>query len=166
MADDTPRLGLPMLAVGQAQKEATHNEALVLIDALVQPVVQAVAPAAIPEAPSPGQCWIVGNGAGGAWLGHDNAIACWTEGGWRFVQSREGMGAWCIGEGKPARRAATGWVVGEVEATVIRIDGKQIVGARQPEVANVAGGAVIDAEARVAVNTILATMRAHGLIAD
>ena len=165
MTDDTPRLGFPMLASGQAQKEVTHNEALVLIDALVQPVVQAVAPAAIPATPSPGQCWIVGNGAGGAWLGHDNAIACWTEGGWRFVGSQEGMSAWCISEGKPVRRSASGWIVGEVEATVIRIGGNQVVGSRQSAVANVAGGTLIDAEARVAVNAILATMRTHGLIA-
>lgn len=30
------RLGFPMLAAGQAQKELTHNEALLLLDALVQ----------------------------------------------------------------------------------------------------------------------------------
>lgn len=165
MTDDTPRLGLPMLASGQAQKEVTHNEALIRIDALVQPVVQAVAPAAIPATPSPGQCWIVGNGAGGAWSGHDSAIAFWTEGGWRFVPSQEGMGAWCIAEGKPIRRAASGWIIGEIEATIVRIGGNQVVGSRQSAVANVAGGTLIDAEARVAINAILAAMRAHGLIA-
>lgn len=165
MTDDTPRLGLPLLTSGQAQKEATHNEALILIDALVQPVVQAVAPGAIPATPVSGQCWIVGNGAGGAWSGHDNAIACWTDGGWRFVTSHDGMSAWCIADDKPVRRAASGWIVGEIEATIIRVGGKQVVGSRQSAVASAAGGAVIDAEARVAINSILATMRTHGLIA-
>jgi hypothetical protein len=40
-----------------------------------------------------------------------------------------------------------------------------VVGARQSAVANASGGAVIDAEARFAVNAILATLRTHGLIA-
>ena len=35
----TPRFGLPLLAPGQAAKELTHNEALSLLDLLVQPVV-------------------------------------------------------------------------------------------------------------------------------
>jgi hypothetical protein len=32
----TTHLGLPLLAAAQAQKHVTHNEALVLADALVQ----------------------------------------------------------------------------------------------------------------------------------
>ena len=32
---ETRRCGLPLLAVSQAEKEITHNEALVLIDALL-----------------------------------------------------------------------------------------------------------------------------------
>ncbi|WP_312846581.1 hypothetical protein [Sphingopyxis sp. PET50] len=37
----TARLALPLLAMAQAQKEVTHNEALTLLDLLVQPVVEA-----------------------------------------------------------------------------------------------------------------------------
>lgn len=165
MTEETPRLGFPLLASGQAQKEVTHNEALVLADALVQPVVQAIAPSAIPATPLPGQCWIVGNGAGGAWSGHDNAIACWTEGGWRFVPSREGMSTWCLADGLPARRAEDRWIVGQIEAGVVRISRKQVLGVQQPAIPNVAGGAMIDAEVRVAVNAMLAMLRTHGLIA-
>lgn len=32
---ETPRLGLPLMAAAQAQKHVTHNEALMLVDALV-----------------------------------------------------------------------------------------------------------------------------------
>jgi|CXWL01.1.fsa_nt_gi hypothetical protein len=165
MTEQTPRLGFPLLASGQAQKEVTHNEALILADALVQPVVLAVAPPAIPDTPLPGQCWVVGNGAGGAWSGHDNAIACWSEGGWRFVASREGMSAWSLSDALPARREAGGWVLGQIGATSVRIGGNQVVGARQPAIANPAGGAIIDAEVRVALAAILAALAAHGLIA-
>jgi hypothetical protein len=154
-----------LLASGQAQKEVTHNEALVLADALVQLVVQAVAPVAIPALPAPGQCWIVGIGAGGAWIGNDNAIACWTEGGWRFVPSQEGMRAWSLADALPARRTGDGWVIGRVEAATLRIAGDQVVGPRQPGIANASGGSVVDAEVRVAVDAILTVLRAHGLIA-
>lgn len=40
MADGTDRLRLPLLTAGQAQKEVTHNEALLLLDLLVQASVQ------------------------------------------------------------------------------------------------------------------------------
>lgn len=165
MTDMTPRLGFPLLSSGQAQKDVTHNEALVLADGLIQPVVQAVAPAAIPARPLPGQCWIVGNGAGGVWQGHDNAFACWTEGGWRFIATQEGMGAWSLADGVPARRADNGWIVGRVDVSAVRIAGKQVLGLQQPAVANPTGGSTIDAEVRVAVSAILAALRTHGLIA-
>ncbi len=35
--ETTARLGLPLLATGQAQKETTHNEALALIDLAPHP---------------------------------------------------------------------------------------------------------------------------------
>lgn len=165
MNEQTPKLGFPLLASGQAQKEVTHNEALVLADALVQPVVQAVAPAAIPSSPEPGQCWIVGAGAGGVWAGHDNAIACWTGGGWRFVASREGMWAWSLADSLPARREANGWTLGQLAASALRIGGDQVVGARRPAIAGAADGSTVDAEARVTVSAILEALRAHGLIA-
>jgi hypothetical protein len=37
MADASARFELPFIMAGQAQKEITHNEALVLIDAVMVP---------------------------------------------------------------------------------------------------------------------------------
>lgn len=165
MSEQTPRLGFPLLVSGQAQKEVTHNEALIMADALVQPVVQAVAPPAVPSAPEPGQCWVVGVGAGGAWVGRDHAIACWTEGGWRFVASREGMTVWSLADSLPARRDADGWTIGQLDASTLRILGEQVVGTRQPSIAAPTGGSIVDTEVRVAVESILGALRAHGLIA-
>jgi hypothetical protein len=48
---------------------------------------------------------------------------------------------------------------------VLKINSTQVVSARGAAVADAAGGATIDAEARTAINTLLARLRSHGLIA-
>ncbi len=149
MSDQSDRLALPFLAVAQAQKEMTHNEALALIDIAAQPVVQAVAPANVPTTPLPGQCWIVGPAPQGAWAGRAGALAGWTSGGWRFVTPFEGLSAWSVTDRGVARYTAGAWAVS----------------ARQGAIAAPLGGTVIDVEGRAATALILATLRAHGLIA-
>lgn len=166
MSDDqSPRLALPLLNAGQAQKEITHNEALALLDLLTQPVVVAVGTNTPPEAPSPGQCWIVGAAPEQAWVGHAQAFAGWTESGWRFCMPTPGMRAWSLAEGGEARFASGGWLVGVAQAARLEIGGVQVVGAQQPAIAGPSGGAMIDAEARGAITAILAALHTHGLIA-
>ena len=164
MSGTSERLKLPYIAPGQAQKEMTHNEALALVDTLVQPVVQAVAPAAIPANPVLGQCWIIGTGATGVWAGHDGALACWTSGGWRFVPAFEGMLVWSIADQMEAVRQSMVWVIGEVNAHNIRINQIQVLGPRQPAIGTPSGGALVDTESRSAISAILGAMRTHGLI--
>lgn len=165
MTDISDRLALPFIAPGQAQKEMTHNEALALLDIMVQPVVQAVAPATLPANPAPGQCWIVGVGATGAWAGHDGALAAWTSSGWRFVRVFEGMTVWSIAEAMVAIRRGTNWIIGQINAQQIRINDVRLLTGQQPTIATPVGGAVIDGESRAAIGNILAALRTHGLIA-
>jgi Protein of unknown function (DUF2793) len=165
MTDTTHRLALPFIAPGQAQKEMTHNEALARLDMLVQPVVEGIAPAAVPSAPALGQCWIVGVNAADAWAGHDGALACCTVGGWRFVTSFEGMSVWNRAQQMVATRIGGAWVSGEVNARQIKVDGVRVLTARQPAIARPLGGIAIDAEARTALNAIIATLAVHGLTA-
>lgn len=47
----------------------------------------------------------------------------------------------------------------------LKYAGTQVVGARGAAVADATGGATVDTEARTAINTLLARLRAHGLIA-
>ena len=161
---DTARLKLPLLAAAQAQKEMTHNEALTLLDAAVQATVVAVAPASIPATPVPGQCWIVGTGATGAWAGHDGALATWMAGGWRFVAPFLGMAVWSLADNAPARRMSFGWYTGAVMGRWLEVDGAQVVSGRRPAIADPAGGATIDVESRATLVTILGALRGHGLI--
>jgi len=165
MADLTNRLGLPLLAVAQAQKEMTHNEALALIDIAVQPVVQAVGLDSPPVAPIGGQCWIVGANASGVWAGQAGALAAWTAGGWRFIKPFEGMQVWSNSDQTMARYESASWLKGVLRGSMIRIDGTKVVGVQQLAIASPSSGVVVDAEARTSISAILSALRAHGLIA-
>lgn len=161
----TARFKLPLLAPGQAQKELFHNEAVAALDALLNASVEAVGSNAPPAAPQIGQSWILGAAPTGAWAGQPHAIAWWGDGGWRFAAPAAGMRATIRDSGLPVAWEADGWRVGEVRAGRVAVGGVQVVGPRQPAIAEPAGGAVIDAEARAAVAAILASLRAHGLLA-
>jgi Protein of unknown function (DUF2793) len=163
MALQSDRLKLPLMAAAQAQKEVTHNEALALADIAVQAVVQAVAPALVPSAPTSGQCWIAGTAPTGAWSGRAGHIAAWTAGGWRFVAPFEGMQAWSIADGQTVRRTASAWVIGAQTASTLSIGGQQVVAARQPRVAAPSGGTTINSQARAAIASIIAGLESHGL---
>lgn len=163
----TPRFALPLLHAGQAQKEMFHNEAVVGIDALLHPEVQAVGTDAPPATPELGQAWIVGTAPTGEWAGHANEIACWTEGGWRFAVPRIGMSVWAESLTAPVQyRPETGWQIGIIAARRIEVDGVQVIGTRGEAVATPAGGAIVDDQARTAIAGILDALRAHGLIAS
>ena len=67
--DTTPRLSLPFVAAGQAQKHITVNEALGRLDGLVQLAVQSRTIAAQPASPADGAMHILPTGAtGDAWF--------------------------------------------------------------------------------------------------
>jgi len=160
----TARFALPLLHAGQAQKELFHNEALILADALIQPCVEAAGVSVPPADPAPGQCWIVGGSPSGAWSGKAGALALWTSGGWRFAAPREGMSAWIADERMTVLYSGGGWQIGRLTGTRIEIEGEQVLGPREPAIAGPEGGGVIDIEARLAIEAILATLRTHGLI--
>ncbi len=162
----TPRLGMPMLAAGQAGKEITHNEALARLDMLVQPAVIAMGTNIPPAGPAIGQCWIVGDAPTGAWSGHAQALAGWTDGGWRFAMPVEGFAAWCISSFKPISYHNGLWQEGDVIAGRLMIGGHGVVGPRMPAIGDPTGGGTMDDACRTAVVAMLGAMRQHGLIAS
>ncbi len=163
MTNTTGRLALPLLDAGQAQKEMYHNEALVRLDLLVQPAAEAIAQDIAPAAPTPGQCWILGAAPEGAWSGHANEIAGWTENGWRFVLPREGMRLWLNHDAGYALFRDGQWRSGEAHGRLV-VEGQQVVGTQMPEIAEPEGGMVVDAPARAAISAVIVALRAHGLI--
>jgi hypothetical protein len=95
---DTPRLVLPVIEAAQAQKHVTHNEALVLLDALVQLTVESRALTAPPGSPADGACYIPAAGASGDWSGFDGQIALYSGGGWLKIVPVPGLKAWVRAE--------------------------------------------------------------------
>jgi hypothetical protein len=164
MPDSTPRLDLPFILPGQAQKELFHNEALVRIDLALNPAVEGPPLGSPPEEPEPGRCWIVAASATGAWSGRDSLLAMWTDGGWRFVAPTPGTSAWNKAGGVPLIWDGGQWREGQLVCSGLEVGGLRVVGGRQPGVASPSGGTIIDAEARAAINALTAALMSHGLI--
>jgi hypothetical protein len=164
MAELSARFALPFIAPGQAQKEMFHNEALALVDAALHAAIEEGPRFDPPAAPEPGQCWIVADGATGAWAGRDQALACRTDGGWRFVGPVPGMSAWNKIAGVWTHWNGASWSDGSLPAARLTIAGLQVVGPRLETVPSPSGGTVIDAEARAAIDAVIATLKSHGLI--
>ncbi|MDH2326893.1 DUF2793 domain-containing protein [Cereibacter sp. SYSU M97828] len=109
MSSLSPALSLPFLEPAQAQKHVTHNEALRLLDVLVQPVVKDRTLRTPPAAPSEGDRHIVAAGATGDWAGRDGRIAVRVEQHWEFIAPQPGWKAHLLAEGANATWTGTVW---------------------------------------------------------
>lgn len=89
-SSSSPRLGLPLLFSGQAQKEVYVNEALSLVDAMAHCTIEGSATTP-PASPTNGNNWLVASTATGDWAGQDGKIACWQSGNWLFVAPFDGL---------------------------------------------------------------------------
>ena len=99
MSDATPRLGLPLIAASQAQKHVTHNEALGLLDALVQLACLDKDLTAPPASPGEGDRYlVVAANPGGAWAGLGGQVVRYADGVWVGAVPRAGWFAYLIDE--------------------------------------------------------------------
>jgi hypothetical protein len=160
----TPRLSLPLLSAGQAQKEIFHNEALQSLDSLVEGTVEQLPASAPPASPALGACYIVADSPTDAWAGMPQCVAAWTTGGWRFFQPFEGMTFYVSSVGNWAVYRGAMWEIGMLRGDALIIGGQQVVGPRAAAIASASGGTTVDTEARAALNEVLGAMRLHGLI--
>lgn len=144
-ASTTPRLSLPLLHVGQAQKEVTVNEAVLRADALLHAVVQGAADSP-PTSPAEGDSWIVGSAATGEWAGHAGDLAHFAGGAWLFTSPREGMAVFDASADQTTRYS-NGWQYASAPV--------------QP-----AGGITVDTEARDAIAGLVAALVSVGVLPD
>ena len=94
MSDITTHLLLPYILASQAQKHVTHNEALRLLDAMVQLSVLDRDLTSPPASPADGDRHIVASSATGLWAGWDLNVAFWVDGVWMRLVPRPGWLAW------------------------------------------------------------------------
>ena len=111
MPDTSPILNLPYILPAQAQKHVTHNEAIRLLDMIVQLAVTSRNLTVPPVAPAIAERYIVGVGATGAWAGKDNQIAVWGDTGWVYVVPLAGWQAYVTAEAGEAIFTGTAWTV-------------------------------------------------------
>lgn len=105
---ESPHLGLPFLEAGQAQKHVTHNEALRVLDALVQLSVVAISESPS-GAPEEGERHIVAEGASGSFASKDGQVAVYEDGAWRFLMPRAGWLAFVKAENRLLVFAGDDW---------------------------------------------------------
>lgn len=108
---DTSNLGLPCIDAAQAQKHVTDNEALRILDSLVQLAVLDRDLNAPPGSPNEGERWIVKASPAptGDWAGHGDQIAAWQDGGWQFSTPQLGWIAYAVDEGALLTWNGTAW---------------------------------------------------------
>lgn len=107
--DLTPVLALPLIRPAQAQKHVPHNEALRLLEVLVQAAVAGRSLTAPPAEPAEGDRFLVPAGAGGAWAGRAGQIAFFAQGGWGFLSPAEGWQIWVADEALALRWQGGVW---------------------------------------------------------
>lgn len=140
MSDLTTHLLLPYILAAQAQKHVTHNEALRLLDAMVQLSVLNRDLAAPPVSPADGDRHIVASGATGLWADWDLNVALRVDGVWMRLVPRPGWLAWIADE-----QAFVVWSGSVWEPIGVPQDLKvQVLGL---------GGATADSYNRLSVNT-------------
>jgi hypothetical protein len=114
MTQNSIHLSLPLIQNGQAQKHVTHNEALALLDQVVQ--LSVLGQVSAPSGTEPeGARYIVTGPATGDFLGQEMQLAQYEGGAWSFAMPQTGWIAWdqqlsaqVVFDGMSWREASTG----------------------------------------------------------
>ena len=109
---DTPNLELPLWSEGQDLPNVTHNEALIIIDILLQGRIIDRDLDTPPVSPSEGDAYIVASVATGDWFGEEDSIAYFFGSIWRFITPTEGLQIFAADEVVRLTFLSGSWVIG------------------------------------------------------
>lgn len=107
--ESTANPQLPYIMPSQAQKHVTHNDALMMLDAIVQLAVVDRDRTDPPEEAGDGERYIVAAGGAGEWEGWDGAVALRMDGGWLRLEPQSGWLAWVDDERIFLRWTGSAW---------------------------------------------------------
>ena len=141
----TPNLSLPLLFLGQAQKEPFINQAMSVIDSLLMGVIEGSLTSP-PSSPEDGTSFRILSGADGDWTGHDGKLAIRVGGSWSFISPIHGSTVFDQ-NARVQLRYDSGWTSATTPA--------------QPT-----GGSTVDTEARGAISGILDALRTAGILPE
>ena len=123
---DTANLGLPCIEGSQAQKHVTHNDALRILDTLVQLAVLDRDLAAPPGSPAEGERWIVKVRRDRRLGRARQRVAAWQDGGWQFITPQTGWVAFVVDEGTLLAWNGAAW--GDFFSTVTSLQNLALLG--------------------------------------
>ncbi|WP_180356027.1 DUF2793 domain-containing protein [Aliirhizobium smilacinae] len=108
MSDRSTNLKMPFIMPSQAQKHVTHNQALLLLDAIVHlsVVEERGSPASTPQ---PGDRFVIASAPTGSWAGRAGQIAIWQDDYWAYVTPQAGWRAWFENSGRLKVFNGSGW---------------------------------------------------------
>lgn len=118
----SPDLGIPFIDQQQGTPEVTHNEALLLLQAVTNGVIdRGVNTPAV--GPTIGDSYIIGASPAGAWAGRANCVTIWSGTAWDFIPGetsagtpitmgarQEGMRVWVRDEDTTYVWSGSAWV--------------------------------------------------------
>lgn len=90
----TPNLSIDLIHPNQSQKELTINEALTIIDSVLNNSIININVNNIPLNPASGDLYHIGDSATGEWENYLGHMAVYTDGGWRYFMPRHGFIMW------------------------------------------------------------------------
>lgn len=146
--NSTPRFTLPLLHVGQTQKEIFVNEALSCTDALLHCCIEGEV-SAPPPSPSEGQAWLIAtatpeNPISEEWAEKSGFIVRWQNGAWSTIAPVNGMRIFNLSN-YAEMLFLNEWRKATLPAEPL-------------------GGEIVDVEARAVINQLITVLKAMGML--
>jgi len=121
---NSTNLGFTYLEASQAQKHVTVNEALRVVDAVIQLSIidrDLTTPPSLTSPTDDGKVYIPASGATGDWSGHVGEIAFFVDDAWQFVSPKEGWRGWVQDENVEVHWSGSAWALypAQLESFVI-----------------------------------------------
>lgn len=160
---ETPRLGLPLIAAGQSQKDVTHNEAVLALDRLVALSVASRSLVEPPLTPVTGACYIVPAGGTSAWGYPVDYLLQWQGAGWSAEMPRNGQVA-LVADEAVMLAYRNGWQANWPVAG-LAIAGRAVLAISPAAIAPPSGGTTIDSQARAALAALILALQQQGIVA-